>query len=84
MINNDLIFDEIGDLIGDWSLIKGCFPIEQPVTLDLEEDDMEDAVIRKVAVLYDCHLLYFDDEDGEIYNMIKNKLLDKAVTLQNN
>ena len=81
---NKLDFTKFLDLLrGDKALIKGWFPIEQDITAYDEDGDASIETVKKIGILYDCHLLYFDDENGDFLKLLDDEILDKKTTLRN-
>jgi len=80
---NRLNFEKFHDLLrGDKSLFKGWFPIEEDVTVYDENEDEAVDTVRKIGILYDCHLLYFDDPDGKFLELMDKEILEKKTTLK--
>jgi hypothetical protein len=80
-----LKFQKFHDLLrGDESLVKGWFPLSEEVPT-FEEDEPSSEEVKKIGILYDCHLLYFDDPDGEFLEILDQKFIElKATSLNRN
>lgn len=74
-MSNQLKFRNFLDILrGDRGLIKGWFPIEEEIAV-YKDDEPSMEFIKKIGILYDCHLLYFNDEDGKFLKLLDEELL---------